>query len=138
MNKDFLIYQKPPKHQILLVLILFLLIFLISLTIIIKVYNTYTTYGVINCSEECYLTLSMSYEKIEILNDNYHILIDNKKFQVKEIKYNEPYLSGNIPYEDVNIYSDELEDTSKIVKVKIKYQKQRIIKKIVNQIIERE
>ena len=61
----------------------------------------------------------------------------DKKYKIEKIEYSEPYLNNNIPYQDIKIYTS-LKTNEKIIKVKLLYNKQRIIKKILEIIIKEE
>ena len=102
------------KHYILI--IIFIIMIIIGLKIKNKyISNIYTTYGMVECNEECIISISLDYSKIDIIKDS-TLYIDD----VQEIK----------------LYPDSsLEE--KIVKVKVEYKKQRIISKIKSIILER-
>ena len=132
-----LYYQKPKTN------IMIYLIFIVLISLLIYISFKYHTYdikelAVLNeCNEEkCILKTTLSLEEQDILNNNPIIIYDQKEYKINEIEYNETYLSNNIPVTDISIDS-ELKEKKQILKIKIKYNKQRIIKSIKEKIIER-
>ena len=131
-----LYYKKPRVNY--LIYITFILMTFILLYISIK-YYTYDIKEILlinECDEECVLKTSLDYESQKIFNKNSIIEYDNKEYKINEIEYDEPYLVNGVPTTDITIKTDIKED-KKIIKVEVKYNKQRIIKKIKEKIIER-
>ena len=119
-----------------LLLVIFIIMIIIGSKIKDKyISNIYTTYGMVECNEECIISISLDYSKIDILKSS-TLYIDDSKVKINNYEYGEIYLNDNIPVQEIKLYPDSnLEE--KIVKVKIEYKKQRIISKIKNIIIER-
>lgn len=128
--------KKYPNHYFLL--FSFFIISLITILHFVKKesYNIYQTYGTINCDSSCYLDISLNYQKINIIN-NSKIKIDDKYYEYKNIEYKDQYLNNNIPEQEVVFELNEI-IPEKIVEVKIEYNKQRILTKIKQIILERE
>lgn len=130
MNKKiYLLNLYPQKHHFTNYLFIILIILSIPLSHKIKIYDSYYTTGIISCNEECIITVSFPYDKVDILKQNPHIEYLNHKYEIKEIIYNEPYLNNQVPYEDITLKTN-LSSKDYIINFKILYNKQRIIEKI--------
>lgn len=130
MNKKiYLLNLYPHKHRLISIIVILVVLTIIPLSNFIKLYDSYYTTGLISCNEECSITVSLPYDKVDILKQNPHLEYLNKEYKINKITYNEPYLDNQIPYEDVIIYTD-LNSEDKIINFKILYNKQRIISKI--------
>lgn len=130
MNKKiYLLNLYPHRHRLISIIVILVVLTIIPLSNFIKLYDSYYTTGLISCNEECSITVSLPYDKVDILKQNPHLEYLNKEYKINKITYNEPYLDNQIPYEDVIIYTD-LNSEDKIINFKILYNKQRIISKI--------
>ena len=127
--KIYLLNLYPHKHRLISIIVILVVLTIIPLSNFIKLYDSYYTTGLISCNEECSITVSLPYDKVDILKQNPHLEYLNKEYKINKITYNEPYLDNQIPYEDVIIYTD-LNSEDKIINFKILYNKQRIISKI--------
>ena len=131
-------YYKKPKHHTLIYLIF--LAFILLLTYISIKYYTYDIKEllVINeCEEEkCFLKTTLNYEEQNIIAKDTKIKYQGNNYKINEIEYSEPYLSNGVPVTDISLLTDLKED-KKIIKIEVKYHKQRIINKIKEKIIER-
>ena len=132
------LYNKKPKPNI----AIYLIFFLSFITLIVYSIKEYTydikELLVINeCNEnECFLKSTLNYNDQEIFSNKSYIKYKDKKYEIKDIEYGEPYLSNETPLTDMSIKTDLIEE-AKILKIKVYYNKQRIIKKIKEKIIER-
>lgn len=130
MNKKiYLLNLYPHKHRLISIIVILVVLTIIPLSNFIKLYDSYYTTGLISCNEECSITVSLPYDKVDILKQNPHLEYLNKEYKINKITYNEPYLDNQIPYEDVIIYTN-LNSEDKIINFKILYNKQRIISKV--------
>ncbi len=130
MNKKiYLLNLYPHKHRLISIIVILVVLTIIPLSNFIKLYDSYYTTGLISCNEECSITVSLPYDKVDILKQNPHLEYLNKEYKINKITYNEPYIDNQIPYEDVIIYTD-LNSEDKIINFKILYNKQRIISKV--------
>ena len=130
MNKKiYLLNLYPHKHRLISIIVILVGLTIIPLSNFIKLYDSYYTTGLISCNEECSITVSLPYDKVDILKQNPHLEYLNKEYKINKITYNEPYLDNQIPYEDVIIYTN-LNSEDKIINFKILYNKQRIISKV--------
>ncbi len=132
------LYNQKPKPNIAIYLIFFLS-FIIVIIYSIKEY-TYDIKELLVINEcyekECFLKTTLNYNDQEIFTNKSYIKYKDKKYEIKEIEYGEPYLSNEIPVTDISIKTNLVEE-AKILKIKVYYNKQRIIKKIKEKIIER-
>ena len=130
MNKKiYLLNLYPHKHRLISIIVILVVLTIIPLSNFIKLYDSYYTTGLISCTEECSITVSLPYDKVDILKQNPHLEYLNKEYKINKIIYNEPYLDNQIPYEDV-IINTNLNSEDKIINFKILYNKQRIISKV--------
>lgn len=136
LKKIILLNQKPKNTPIISFLFLITLIFTISLSYFIETYDVYSTTGIINCEESCQISLTIPYDKIDFINNDSKLSYLNQEYKIINITYDEPYLNNNIPYEDVFIATD-LQSQNKIINFQILSNKQRVITKIKNIILER-
>ena len=129
-NKQAFLRKKPKN--LFLVSIMFILLLLIVLVISLKVevYDHYLTRGYVNCSENCKIIVAIP-----------------TNIDIQKIKFNKKYIKPNILsktieidkenvisyylYTFTNIYG--LED-KEIVELNFCYNKQRLLKKIINSI----
>ncbi len=132
------LYNKKPKLSIKYYLI-FIIIIIILLIYSINTY-TYDIKEILminDCQiEGCSLKTTLNYEEQESIKKNAIISFNGEEYKITDIKYEEPYLSNGIPVTDISIETD-IKTNEKILKIKLKYNKQRIIKKIIEKIIER-
>lgn len=135
MLKYRLLNLQPKLHFL---LFSSLLTFIISTIVIYKVYtfDSVATTGIITCGETCEIQLTLPYDKIAILNSHPFIYYNNETYTIDNTVYGEPYLNNNIVYQDItittNLYSD-----NPLINFKILNNRQRIITKIKNVILER-
>ncbi len=136
-NKLVLIHKSNKNHFIIYVLFHIFILNLILLTFFVDTYDSIKVTGIIKCEEECQITLNLPYNKIDIFQDDSKITYLNKDYKIMNITYDEPYLEKEIPYQNVIIKTDLASD-DKIINFSILYNKQRIIKKIKNILLEGE
>ena len=137
MIKKLTLLELTPKNHS-LSYILFFIAFIISLyfSYTFKTYDVYNTTGIVKCDEICGITVTLPYNKTDILTREPYIKFQDEKYYINKIEYEEPYLNNNIPLEDIILYTDMKTD-AKIINFQILYNKQRIITKFKNIIIER-
>ncbi len=135
-HKIILLSASPKKHPVIYVIFFIILITSLSLSFFIKTYSTYQTTGIIKCESTCEISITLPYNKTDILNGDSKIRYLNQEFEIEEVSYEEPYLNNGTPYEDVTIKAN-IKTQSKIVNFQILYNKQRIIEKIKEILIER-
>lgn len=125
-----------PKHPYLITLITLSFIILIIILYKVHTYDSVATTGIITCNETCEIKLTLPYDKIAILNSHPSLTFNNETYNIDNIVYGEPYLNNNIVYQDItittNLYSD-----NPLINFKILNNRQRIITKIKNVILER-
>lgn len=130
IKKLLLLNQKPKKNLVIHLIFISLLIAFLIIAYNYNTYDVYQTTGIMKCeNNDCYITITMIYDKIDILNQNPKIEYLNKIYDIKSITYEEPYLNNNIAYQDINITTN-LQVNNQIINFKILYNKQRIITKI--------
>ena len=136
-NKIIFLNQKPKNHPLIYCVFSLLSLTSLFLSYFIKTYDSYKTYGIVKCDTKCSVNITLPYNKVNILNKESKIKYLNKEYNIEEIIYEEPYLNNEIPYQDINIVL-EITGKDKIIEFQILYNKQRIINKIKEIIIERE
>lgn len=136
IQKLILLNQKPKNTPIISFLFIIICIITLCLSYFIKTYDIYPTTGIINCAESCKISLTIPYDKIDFIKDDSKLKYLNQEYEIINITYDEPYLNNNIPYEDINIETN-LTSQDKIINFQILSNKQRIITKLKNIILER-
>ena len=134
INKTFLLSKQPTKNYLFHIIIIIITLTSIIFSYSYKTYDSLNIVGIYKCEETCYIDTSLSYEDIIKLNNPSIFKYNNKTYIIEDIIYNEPYLNNNTIYQDIQITSN-LKVNKKIIKIKILYNKQRIITKIKNMII---
>lgn len=134
INKIILIHKKPKKYILINIILIITLITSIILSYKYKTYNSFKVTGISKCLNVCKISTTLRYDQINKIDSNSKIEYKNKIYEINNIEYSEPYLNNNIAYQDIEIETSLKE--SKIVEIKILYNKQRIIRKIINLILE--
>ncbi len=130
-NKYFLYYLNPRKGFLKDLFIIIVIIVLIILAFKIKTREVKDIVALYSCEDECHLTFPLNFEETDYLNNKSLIKYQNKYYKINNYEKGEPYLDKGIAFEDIDIKTN-LETDSKIVKIKIYYKEERIIKKIKN------
>jgi hypothetical protein len=138
MNNRYELYNlKPRINPIIYLLFSSLISLVIYYSINYHIYDYKEMVGLSECNNKsCTIKMTLSYENIDIMNKNPEIVINNKIYQIKKITEDEPYLLNGIPSTDITLEINPIK-TSNIAKFKIRYNKQRITKKIKDIITER-
>lgn len=131
INKTFLLSKQPTKNYLFHIIIIIITLTSIIFSYSYKTYDSLNIIGIYKCEETCYIDSSLSYEYIIKLNNPSIFKYNNKTYIIEDIIYNEPYLNDNTIYQDIQITSN-LKVKEKIIKIKILYNKQRIITKVKN------
>ncbi len=131
INKTFLLSKQPTKNYLFHIIIIIITLTSIIFSYSYKTYDSLNIIGIYKCEENCYIDTSLSYEDIIKLNNPSIFKYNNKTYIIEDIIYNEPYLNNNTIYQDIQITSN-LKVKEKIIKIKIFYNKQRIITKVKN------
>ena len=129
LEKYQLYYKKPKEKNLKDFLIIILLIGVIVLSIRMKVYEIKEIVAIYSCEEKCLLSFPLNYQELEIINNQTRIKYQDEFLNIETYNKGEPYLDNGIAYEDIEIETN-IETDNKIVKLKIYYNKERIIKKI--------
>ncbi len=135
LNKFILLNKKPNKHLKFTITIIILIIVFLIYCIKNYTYDSYQTTGIVKCEKECFINITLPYDKVDILSKDPIIKYNNNIYEIKSINYKEPYLDKEIAYQDIELVSFVKEE--KIINFNILYNKQRIISKIKNIIVER-
>jgi len=138
MDNRYLLYNLKPKiNPIIYVIFISLTSLIIYLSINNYIYDTKEVVGINSCNKNtCFIKLTLDYNDLDITNKNPEIVYNKKIYKINKIKEEEPYLLSGIPSVDVTLETNTLK-SSNIIKFKIRYNKQRIITKIKNILIER-
>lgn len=136
MKKYNLLSINPHKHNLLFLLILLMFIFLWLVVSNVKTFDTLTITGLIECKETCTISLTLPYDKIDIFNNDSFISYKNKNYNIKNLVYEDPYLNGEIAYQDI-IFETNLSSSTKLINFTILSNRQTLIEKIKNIILER-
>lgn len=132
MNSKIALLDKSPNRHVLIVFVS-LIIFLIILFFSYKIY-TYDSFkltGLITCDSECVIKATIPYNYVDFLTKNSKIDYQNNAYEILDVVYEEPYLNEGVVYENVNIKTN-IVSQSRIINFKVIYNKQRILRKIIN------
>ena len=128
LSKIILLNKKPNQHFIYL-FFLFLL-FILILICLTHDYDTYKIIGLKNSNDANKVTITIPYDKVDILEERLYIMYDNEKHYIKDIAYKDVFTENNIPYINVELTLD-FEVTKEVITFKLYYNHERIIKKII-------
>ncbi len=129
-NKQAFLRKKPKN--LFLVSIMFILLLLVVLVISLKVevYDHYLARGYVNCSENCKIIVAVP-TNIDIQKIKFNKKYIKPNILSKTIEIDEKNVISYYLYTFTNIYG--LED-KEIVELNFCYNKQRLLKKIINSI----
>ncbi len=136
MLKYKLLSKKPNKNKLLFIAIILTTIIISISMFKVKTFDTEKVTGLINCQDTCQISLTLPYDKINIITNDSYISYNNEIYSIKNITYNEPYLNGEIAYEDIVFDTNLITDKS-LINFTILSNRQKIFTKIKNIILER-
>ena len=127
-NKQAFLQTKPRNLSLILLIILLSIIILIIYLTFTKIYDNYSTNGVINCNDNCTLTTyipsSITYDYLTINNKKKNYQILSQEIFIPQ----DTLISLNkIVFQVYNDYQD-----NEIVNLNFYYNKQRMIKKMLD------
>lgn len=129
-NKQAFLNEKPCKLFWIVIFALIILLIILLISWNIKVYNHYLTRGFIECSDVCKINVivptNINFQKIK-LNNKYI----EPKILSKVIEIDEENVISYYMYTFLNEYNFQ---DKEIVEINFCYNKQRLLKKIVNSI----
>lgn len=138
IEKEILLKQLPKRHVCIYCIFFILGVLFLIMSYKIETYDTWKTNGILKCEEEmCQISITLSYNDIDILSKNPKIEYGKKEYDISSISYEEPYVNSNIAYQDIQLQTNLVEE-NRIINFTILYNKQRIITKIKNIFVERE
>lgn len=134
MNEAQFCYKKPSFIPVKILLLTIVSAFFALFTI--HSYDEVISTSLITCNKTCQLSIE---QLANTENDYEYIIIDNKKYSIETITFAEPYF--NELYQDVvqkiniEFSSDSNKYHNQVEKIKLLYNRQRTIKKIIEKII---
>ena len=137
VNSNYLLNLKPKMYKLPIITLILLLI-LVIMSFIYKTYDTKVVIGYISCQEECYLDIKIDLNLVSKLDDVKFIEVDNKKIDIICTDISEVLADNNnsLNYQIIKYKLDIHEYKSLFYEVKLYYNKDLIIKKIVNIFLE--
>ena len=136
VNSNYLLNLKPKMYKLPIITLILLLI-LVIMSFIYKTYDTKVVIGYISCQEECYLDIKVDLNLVSKLDDVKFIEVDNKKIDIICTDISEVLADNNsLNYQIIKYKLDIHEYKSLFYEVKLYYNKDLIIKKIVNIFLE--
>ena len=130
-KKISLLNKKPNTSKISLLIILFIVILLIC-SIKFKIYSTYRTLAVYECSDSCYINLNIPSTQSKIIEKDLEIFYNNKKYKVKKVYLEDVINENNNIYLKIKMDTELKLEKNNIIDVKIIYDQQRILTKLKN------
>lgn len=137
VNSNYLLNLKPKMYKLPIITLILLLI-LVIMSFIYKTYDTKVVIGYISCQEECYLDIKVDLNLVSKLDDVKFIEVDNKKIDIISTDISEVLADNNnsLNYQIIKYKLDIHEYKSLFYEVKLYYNKDLIIKKIINIFLE--
>ena len=131
-----LINERTKKHPFLLI-IFSLIILLIVLFSRLEAYSSIPVTGLMDCEETTNISFTLPYNQVDKITNQAKLYYKNKEYFIESISFDEPYLDHDVPYQDINIQTNMVCE-EKIINFKIMYNKQRILTKMKQIILEGE
>ena len=136
VNSNYLLNLKPKMYKLPIITLILLLI-LVIVSFIYKTYDTKVVIGYISCQEECYLDIKVDLNLVSKLDDVKFIEVNNKKIDIICTDISEVLADNNsLNYQIIKYKLDIHEYKSLFYEVKLYYNKDLIIKKIINIFLE--
>lgn len=137
VNSNYLLNLKPKMYKLPIITLILLLV-LVIVSFIYKTYDTKVVIGYISCQEECYLDIKVDLNLVSKLDDVKFIEVDNKKIDIICTDISEVLADNNnsLNYQIIKYKLDIHEYKSLFYEVKLYYNKDLIIKKIINIFLE--
>ena len=136
VNSNYLLNLKPKMYKLPIITLILLLV-LVIVSFIYKTFDTKVVIGYISCQEECYLDIKVDLNLVSKLDDVKFIEVDNKKIDIICTDISEVLADNNsLNYQIIKYKLDIHEYKSLFYEVKLYYNKDLIIKKIVNIFLE--
>lgn len=137
VNSNYLLNLKPKMYKLPIITLILLLV-LVIVSFIYKTYDTKVVIGYISCQEECYLDIKVDLNLVSKLDDVKFIEVNNKKIDIICTDISEVLADNNsLNYQIIKYKLDIQEYKSLFYEVKLYYNKDLIIKKIINIFLER-
>ena len=136
VNSNYLLNLKPKMYKLPIITLILLLV-LVIVSFIYKTYDTKVVIGYISCQEECYLDIKVDLNLVSKLDDVKFIEVYNKKIDIICTDISEVLADNNsLNYQIIKYKLDVHEYKSLFYEVKLYYNKDLIIKKIINIFLE--
>lgn len=136
VNSNYLLNLKPKMYKLPIITLILLLV-LVIVSLIYKTYDTKVVIGYISCQEECYLDIKVDLNLVSKLDDVKFIEVNNKKIDIICTDISEVLADNNsLNYQIIKYKLDIHEYKSLFYEVKLYYNKDLIIKKIINIFLE--
>lgn len=136
VNSNYLLNLKPKMYKLPIITLILLLV-LVIVSFIYKTYDTKVVIGYISCQEKCYLDIKVDLNLVSKLDDVKFIEVNNKKIDIICTDISEVLADNNsLNYQIIKYKLDIHEYKSLFYEVKLYYNKDLIIKKIINIFLE--
>lgn len=136
VNSNYLLNLKPKMYKLPIITLILLLV-LVIVSFIYKTFDTKVVIGYISCQEECYLDIKVDLNLVSKLDDVKFIEVNNKKIDIICTDISEVLADNNsLNYHIIKYKLDIHEYKSLFYEVKLYYNKDLIIKKIINIFLE--
>lgn len=129
-NKQAFLRKKPKNLFLVSIMFILLLLVVLVISLNVEVYDHYLTRGYVNCSENCKIIVAVP-TNIDIQKIKFNKKYIKPNILSKTIEIDEKNVTSYYLYAFTNIYG--LED-KEIVELNFCYNKQRLLKKIINSI----
>ncbi|MBE6155152.1 MAG: hypothetical protein E7164_00135 [Firmicutes bacterium] len=125
-NYDFLLKIKT-SNSILYIVILIILLLVFVLMFVIYTYSSYHTMGIYNDG----LIVSVPLKNSDVVIKGNYLMIENRNYEYEVLEISDIQAENYINYQDLRININEKFKENQVVEITFYYNKQRLIKKIV-------
>ncbi len=129
-NKESFRMKNPKKLWLVLIISIAVFIILIILIYKLQIYDNYQTKGYVICEDTCrvetYIPTNIKVDKISLNNKNLKYKVLSQKLQVDE--------KSLTSYYELTLKVNKTLSNNEILELNFYYNKQRIIKKIINKV----
>lgn len=135
---EYILLKKSPPQALFLKILIIIFLFILIMSFYIKIPDTKTFTALITCQEDCQIELLIPSNQMDLLNHHPTLVYQDKTYHITNINIAELTFNNDIPAAKVIITSDLKVSMANFINIKLQYNKQRIINKIINLIIGKE
>ncbi len=123
------LYYLTYKKHVLLIILFIIIITSFVISFNTKAYSSYKTYGIYL---DNHLYVDIPTDNSDVVKKGSYLKIDDEKYDIQIEEISDLQVEGNINYQTYSLKSFREYKNNQIVEMTFYYNKQRIIKKIIN------